>query len=78
VAQTIFGEDLADMAHLAHPVQLLAVTGNDASRFLPPMLERVQPEIGELRRLRVSKDSNYTTHGQAKRITSVTSCTPRV
>jgi hypothetical protein len=78
LAQTIFGEDLADVAHLAHPVQLLAVTGNDASRFLPPVLERVQSEIGELRRLGVAKDSDYATHGRANRITFVTSCTPRV
>ena len=30
LAQAIFGEDLANVPHLAHPVKTLAVAGNDA------------------------------------------------
>src|SRR5438309_3697335 len=54
-------ENLFDFAHRAVNVQLLAVTGNDARRFLAAMLQRVKTEIGEVRGFGVTEDAEDTT-----------------
>jgi len=74
--QPVLGEDLADVSHLAHPAELLAVARNDARRLLSPVLQGVQPQVGELRRLRVAEDSNNAAHRRAKRITLFARFTP--
>ena len=64
--EPIGGEDVVDVPHLPHGTQLFTVGGHDAGRFLPTVLEGVQAEIGQVRRFRVSKDSDHPTHGGSK------------
>jgi hypothetical protein len=40
-------EDLGDQAHVTVDEDLLAVAGSDAGRFLPPVLQGIEPEVGE-------------------------------
>ncbi len=49
-----------DLAHRAVHVQLFAVARNDARRLLAAMLQRVQPEIGKVRRFRMAEDAKHT------------------
>ena len=42
-------------------VQIAAIARDDSGGFLPAMLQRVQAEIGELRRFFVSEDAEHTT-----------------
>ena len=51
------GEVVADEAHAALGVELLAVVGDDAAGFLAAMLERVQAERGDRRRFRVPENT---------------------
>ena len=62
VLQAVGGEDVVDVPHLADDAQLVAVGRDDAGRLLAAVLERVQAEVGEVRRLRVSVDSNDPAH----------------
>ena len=52
-------EDLVDVAHALHDPHALAVGRRDAGALLAAMLQRVEPEIGQLRRFRVSVDSEH-------------------
>src|SRR6202035_1603232 len=52
-------ELLADMARAAVGVELLAVIGDDAGRLLSPMLERMETERRECRRLGMPPDAEY-------------------
>ena len=54
------------LPHLAHEAQVLTVAGDDARRFLPAVLKRVQPEVGEVRCLRVPEDTYDSAHGRAE------------
>ena len=51
------GEVVADEAHAALGMELLAVEGDDAAGFLAAMLERVQAERGDGRRFWVAKNT---------------------
>src|SRR3974390_1514264 len=53
------GEILADMAHAAMGVELLAVIGNDAGRFLAAMLEGVEAERGEGRGFGMAENAEH-------------------
>ena len=44
-------------------MQPLAVTGTDARAFLPPVLEGVDAEIGQLRGLGMVEDAENSAHG---------------
>ena len=50
-------EVVADEAEAALGVELLAVVGDDAAGFLAAMLEGVQAERGERRRILVAEDA---------------------
>jgi hypothetical protein len=50
-------EHVADEAHRAVDEVLLAVRGRDARALLAAVLERVEPEVGEVRRFGVSVDA---------------------
>ena len=50
-------ERLRHMPHGPRRVQALAVAGGDAGALLAPVLQRIQPETGQGRRLRVSKNA---------------------
>src|SRR6266853_1156676 len=49
----------AFVLQLAAPLR--AVAGDDSSRFLTAMLQRVQAEVGQLRRLFMAEDAEHTT-----------------
>src|SRR5262249_8041361 len=49
------GEVVADEAQPAFGMEALAVEGDDAGGLLPAMLERMQPERGDRRRVRMSE-----------------------
>ena len=51
------GEVVADEAHAALGMELLAVVGDDAAGFLAAMLERVQAERGDGGRIGVPKNT---------------------
>src|SRR5690242_4226533 len=54
--QNILGKDVGNQSHGAVSSQGQPIRGNDARRFLPPMLQRMQAEISQLLRLRMSVD----------------------
>ncbi len=54
-------ERVADVSHFALESQFSTVGSDDAARFLPTMLKRVQAQIGQSRRFRMSVDSEDTT-----------------
>ena len=61
-----FGEfflvkNIRDQAHRLMHVQRHAVGGHDAGGFLSPMLQRMQPEVGEFFRLRVGVNCDHST-----------------
>ena len=49
-------EDPADLPHAAKALDMLAVTGGYARRFLTSMLKAMQPEIRLLHGIRITKD----------------------
>src|SRR5438093_3004143 len=51
--QPVPGEDIGHQPHALFPMELLAVVGDDAGAFLATVLQGVQTEIGEVRRLLV-------------------------
>ena len=53
-------EGVGDLAHRARDAQLLAVGGGDAGALLSAMLERVEAEVGEIRRFGVTEDAEDT------------------
>ena len=53
-------EVVADQAHAAFGMKLLAVEGDDAAGFLAAMLERMQAERGQGRRVGVAQDAEDT------------------
>ena len=59
--QHVGGEDVGDQAHGLVQLQLLAVGGGDARRFLAAMLQRVQAEVGELGGLGMAVDGHHAT-----------------
>ena len=58
--QRRFVEDVIDVAHLANEPHALAVGRGNAGAFLSAMLQRVEAQVGQLRRLRVSVDAEDT------------------
>ena len=64
MGQAIGGEDVADVPHLAYEAKALTVRDHDPGRFLAPVLQGVQPQIGEVRRLGMSVDANDSAHGR--------------
>jgi hypothetical protein len=58
----LFSKRVLHEAHRAMRVELRAVARDDASRFLPAMLQRVEPEIREVRRLRMTVDTEDAAH----------------
>ena len=44
-------------------VEAIAVGGDDAGRLLPAMLQRVQPEVGDVGGLGVTVDAEDAAHG---------------
>ena len=63
--QLVLREGVLHEAHRAVGVELLAVGGDDAGRLLPAVLERVQPEVGEVGRLGVAEDAEDAAHARA-------------
>jgi hypothetical protein len=66
VLEPIGREDVVDVPHLPHRTELVAVRGHDAGRLLTPVLEGVKAEVGQIRRFRVSVDSDHPAHGGSK------------
>src|SRR5690606_34805341 len=54
-------EDVLDQTQVLLDVELATVGGDDAGRFLAAVLEGVQSEIGEIRRLGGSEDAENAT-----------------
>ena len=46
---------------MAEEFTLVVATGNDTRTFLPTMLQRVEPEEGDLRGMRMTKDGENAT-----------------
>jgi hypothetical protein len=57
--ETLLVEDLGDEPHGALGAEHAAVGGDDAARLLPAVLELVEAEVGEARRLRVPVDAEH-------------------
>ena len=57
--QDILGKDVSDQSHGAMGAQSQPVGGDDARRLLSAMLQRVQPEVSQLFRLRVSVNRDH-------------------
>jgi hypothetical protein len=57
--QTLLREDLGDEPHGALGAEHAPVGGDDAARLLPAVLELVEAEVGEARRLRVPVDAEH-------------------
>ena len=55
-------EDVGDEALLLPLMEPLAVGGDDAGRFLPAVLQRVQAEVGDVGRLGVAVDADDAAH----------------
>ena len=55
--QALAAEHVGDPAHGLLDVKRLAVGGGDARRFLAPVLERVQAEVGDVGGLLVIPDA---------------------
>src|SRR6266403_495732 len=55
------GKDFFHFTHRAMQMQLRAIAGDDSSRFLAAMLQRVQAKIGQLGSLFMSEHAEYTT-----------------
>src|SRR5579872_2887547 len=52
-------KNIGHQAHAFFEMQIAAVARNDACRFLPAMLQRVEAEVGHLRGLRVAEDAAH-------------------
>jgi hypothetical protein len=50
----IGGKDLVHVTHTPHTSQGLTVGNGNAGAFLPPVLEGVQPQVGQFGRLRMT------------------------
>jgi hypothetical protein len=61
VREFLLPENLADVAHTAMRVQSLSVARNHPGGFLPSMLQRVQPEIGQPGGIFMIEDTKYAT-----------------
>src|SRR5882757_9953852 len=61
VGQHRRGKDFFHFAHRAMQMQLAAIAGDDSSRFLAAMLQRIQAKIGQLRGLFMSEHAEYPT-----------------
>ncbi len=61
--QHLVREDLRDVPHAALDVHALAVPGADAGALLAAMLQRVEAEIGEIRRVVRVVDAEDAAHG---------------
>ena len=59
--QPVLGKHIGHQAHGLFLVKLLPVVGDDAGALLPPMLERVQAEIRQIRRFFVAVDADDST-----------------
>src|SRR5208282_1586559 len=58
--QPFLTEDVGDEAECFFSVQVLSVRRANAGPFLAAMLQGVEPQIGEIGRLRVVKNAEYT------------------
>src|SRR5450432_3268232 len=76
VREAIGREDVVDVPHLAHVAQVVAIRRDDAGRFLAAMLQGIQPEVREVRRLRMSVDSDDAAHGSCGREASTAAFHP--
>ena len=56
-----FGEDIRHVPHLFARVDAAAVGGANAGRFLPPVLQGVQPQVGHLGGFGMAIDGDHTT-----------------
>ena len=56
----IFGEDVGHRAHGLVRARSQAIGSDDPRRFLPAMLQRVQPQVSQLLRLRMGEDRHHT------------------
>src|SRR5262249_17863281 len=52
-------EDVRDQSHPAMRDERLAVGGNDAGGFLSAMLQRVEPEVGQVGGFRMPVDAEH-------------------
>src|SRR5206468_10608712 len=57
--QDLLAEDLRHVAHAAVADEGLPVRGHDARRLLPPVLEGVEAQVRERRRLRMAEDADH-------------------
>ncbi len=62
--EVLFAEDVLNEAHRSMGVELRAVARDDAGRLLPAMLQRVQAEIREVRRLGVTENAEDAAHDE--------------
>jgi hypothetical protein len=56
-------EDVDDLTHAAVRSEPITVTRDDARTLLATVLQGMQPEIGDVGRFRMAKDSKDSTHG---------------
>ncbi len=59
--QRFGGKDIGDQPHRLMQAKHLAVRRHNARRLLPTMLQRVQAQVGKLRRLRMAVDGHHAT-----------------
>ena len=59
LAELLLVEHVLHQAHRAVGEELMPVAGDDAGRLLTAMLERVQPQVGEVGRLAVAVDADH-------------------
>jgi hypothetical protein len=55
--EAVLVEGVGDLPHRPRDAQLLTVGGGDAGALLAAMLQRIEPEIGEIRGLGMAKDA---------------------
>ena len=58
--KNVLGKDVGHQSHGAVGAQSQAVGGDDARRFLSAMLQRMQPEVSQLLRLRMGVDGDHS------------------
>lgn len=60
VDDALLGEGVADQADMAFDMELAAVIGNDAGRFLAAMLQRMQAQCNDGRSVLPAENAEHT------------------
>ena len=65
LSQSAICEDVCYLAHPPVEMEPLAIPGDDPGALLASVLERVETEVGVVRRLAVAFNTEYAAHRQA-------------